>query len=548
MYTYEYKQSPNYTPGAQTKAFYGRPRTIELGAGHWWGDPNAGYGHDGVVNGFLNSARQVTAHLVISAGRVTQLVNFNDTAWCTSAANPYTIAIELDPRAYLGGQLAEDIKNTCAEAIAKLIMPSYGNLEWRSHKALVGGTECNPLDWADIRARAVAIVNGGNKPEWQKNLGQIADVTLYAIDDNTPLRNLGNPAEVIKNFGKDTPFEIKGRTIVNGNAYLLTRYAFDNGTGQGFDEYELRAAQPAPPAVPEWQQNLRDITPVKLMVLPAQTPIVNLNDLSVIKQLGQGTYVDFTKSTTVGGKEYLISSYSATNGMPNGMLRADMGVPAAPPINEKPEWLANWSDIADVTMYTRADAALVNLLDGNTIKTIPRATAVEIASATEWHGQKYLITKYSTDKQQAQGIAVADLDMKNPDDKPPVEPAPEQPPIVTLPEWESHDAAMAAPRALRAKVDVNIVDLTTGKPVGTPIKAGTDVEFERTTQYNGVLYLRSKWAVANKKWYAVPVVAFDEIPATPAEPTKPTDSERISVLEAFVDKIKELLAKLGIKL
>ena len=155
-------------------------------------------------------------------------------------------------------------------------------------------------------------------------------------------------------------------------SYLVTQYSFEKRITNGFNASRLEMyVAPAPvPVIPEWQRNLKDITPVKLMVLTAQTPIVNLNDGTAIKQLGQGTWIDFTKSTVVGGVEYLISSYSATNAMANGVRRADVGVPVEPPVNEKPEWLKNWQDIVDVPMYARADTDLVNLEDGSTIKVI----------------------------------------------------------------------------------------------------------------------------------------------------------------------------------
>jgi len=167
------------------------------------------------------------------------------------------------------------------------------------------------------------------------------------------------------------------------------------------------------------------------MVLPAAgTNIVNLNDLSVISPLGKGTYVDFTKSTTVGGKEYLISKYSADRAMPNGILRADVGVPAEPPVNEKPSWLDKWEDIENKKMYTRVDAPLVNLLDGTTIKTIPLGTEIEVGSTTEWLDAKYAISEYSTGRKEPRGILLVHLDdkpIKEPEQ--PVEPDPEQPPV-----------------------------------------------------------------------------------------------------------------------
>ena len=121
--------------------------------------------------------------------------------------------------------------------------------------------------------------------------------------------------------------------------------------------------------------------------------------------------------------------------MPNGVKRADVGVPAEPPVNEKPEWLKNWKDIEDVKMYARADTDLVDLINGTTIKVIPRGTEIAVASTTEWHNHKYAITEYSTGKQLAQGIRLDDLDMKPVNDGTPVEPSPSQPTIEENVNW-----------------------------------------------------------------------------------------------------------------
>jgi hypothetical protein len=364
-----------------------------------------------------------------------------DTAWCTGNANPYTWAIEVDPRimfrwGYDNPSAAERaLGNQIFETLCEYIADKgKHNLEARPHNGWTPGTQCNPMDYADIMRRAKEIWNEKNAPapaEWKKNLKSINAVTLYAIDDQTPLRNLANVGQVIKNFATGTPFEIAGETVVNGNKYLLTRYAMDNNTGQGFDTYELK---PADPPKPEWVRNLKDIQPVKWMVLPAEgTQIVNLNDLSNISPLAKGTYVDFVKSTTVGGKEYLISKYSADRAMPNGILREHVGVPAEPPVQEKPSWLDHWVDITNKKMYLRVDAPLVNLMDGTTIKTLPKGTEIEVGSTTEWLDAKYAISEYSTGRKEPRGILIVHLDDKPiVDPEEPVEPAPEQPDVVPI--------------------------------------------------------------------------------------------------------------------
>lgn len=438
-YAYEFVQSPNFTPASQAKAVYGKPRTIDFGAGHWWGDPAAGYSHQGVVNTFLNRQRQASAHAVVSAGRITEMVEEQHIAWATNNANPFTVAIEVDPRIihkWTGGtteqvRLANQIFETLCEYVAD---KHWHNLQWLPHNHWKA-TQCNPIPWNEVmqRAREIRAAKDAPQPpavvEWQKNLKQISVPEMYAIDGNTPLRNLANPAQVIKNFDAGTPFEIVAETWVGGWRYLITRYAFENGTGQGFDEYELKFADPIPEK-PEWERNLVRIEPLKLMVLSPETPIINLNSGGIVKMLAQGTWVDFVARTMVGGTHYLISSYSLENAMPNGIILDTVGIPTQPPANEKPEWLENWQDIADVTMYARTEIQLVNLLDGATITLLPVNTKVEVVAATVWHGQGYFIVKDSTDS-QPKGIPVVDLDMK-PVEQPgvPIQPAPEQPTIV----------------------------------------------------------------------------------------------------------------------
>lgn len=468
-YTKNWVPSPNYTPGPQTQAAYGRPRSISGGAGHWWNLPSLAGNHDGIVSFMANPARQAAPHAVLSDGRVTEMVRDSDTAWCTAAANPYTFAIEIDPRimykwGYDGAGAAdrahgERIFQTLCEYIAD---KGYHNLPWKPHNVWAPGTQCNPIPYDEVMARAKQIWQEkygqpAPKPQWQQNLKKWpASRTMYARDDNTPLRNLANTPQVIKNFGKATPFEIAAETKVGDYVYYLTRYAYENGTGQGFDTYELQDSDPN--AVPEWIKNLVDTADVKLFVLPAAgTPVIDLNTGNVIPEsvIAKGTAVDIAKSTTVGGKQYLISSYSASRGMANGILASDLGALAEPPKQEKPEWIKNLHDITDVTMYTRAEVPLVNLVDGSTIKMLPINTPVEIAEATEVAGLEYFISVYAAAKDQPNGILVAHLDkdpIKAPDE--PAEPAPEQPNLEQR--VGILEAFMAAIKALLEKIGIKL--------------------------------------------------------------------------------------------
>lgn len=430
-----FRQSPNYTPGSQTAAFYGRPRTIEFGAGHWWDAPERFPSFAGVIATLMNAARQASAQDVVGDQQVQPLVRREDTSWATGSANPFTYSIEVDPQIIYkwwdGGDKAkaDRIFRTLCTRIADL---GLQNLPWEPHKKWMN-TGCNPIPWGEVMAGAKQVWQEKyGQPaapvEWVKNLKQIPDQNLIIKRNGAPLRNLANVGQVIKTYDKGTPMLIAGETYVNGYRYLITQYAFLNKTGQGFDEYELELPEAAKP---EWQRNLTDTADVKLFVLPAEgTPVYDLNTGKALPDsvIAKGTAVDIAMKTTVGGKTYLISNYSATRAMPNGMLEEALGVPIEPPKEEKPEWLKNLQDITDVTMYTRAEVPLVNLIDGSTIKMIPINTPIEVDKATDWHDQKYFITKWAASKSEPNGILVAHLSdepIKAPEE--PLEPSPEQP-------------------------------------------------------------------------------------------------------------------------
>ena len=470
-----FRQSPNYTPAGQTRAVYGSDPSRNEGAGHWWDDPSRFPSFSGVVATLLNPARQASAHDVVGDGVVQPMVRKEDTSWCTGNANAFTYSIETDPqiiyRWRAGGDKAKAnrIYETLCERIADV---SMHDKVWRPHKFWNAGTACNPIEWAEVMAHAKEIwrnkygapTTPTPQPPANANIAWEklpSPVEYVANKQPTKLWNFnqtgwGGFGNGVKDFNQGDRITIYGKATNRtlGSVYLVTEYSFNNKITNGFNQTDLTqyvAPQPPTPVTPEWQRNLVDIAPVKLMVLPAQTPIVNLNDLSVIKQLGQGTWIDFTKKTTVNGKEYLISSYSAAQAMPNGILRTDVGTPAIPPVNEKPEWLQNWQDIVDVPMYARADTDLVNFENGSTIKVLPRGTKIDISSTTEWHGHKYAITVYSTDKKFAQGIRIDDLDLKPIESDEPVTPSPTQPTIDENVNW-----LVKAVKAILAFFKINV--------------------------------------------------------------------------------------------
>lgn len=331
--------SPNYTPENQARATWGRPRTIEIVAQHWWGDPNTNPTFEGVIATLCNPSRQASAHFVATGTgrRVACLVDLNNASWATNSANPYSISIEGDPRCR-----PEDY-DVIAELIAELRVAYGVQLPIKPHREFVA-TQC-PGNYDLNRLNALAL-------EKQKY------------------------ADIRKDYGQIT----------------------------------IPAPQPPAPTQPEWIRNLKDITDVKLSVLPAGgTKVINLNTLAPVNDviIPKSTQIDVAKETTVGGKKFYISSYSASNGVSNGILASDLGTPVVVPPVEKPEWLKNLKDIADVDMYTRSETPVLDITTSQTVQTLPINSKIRVIKSTEVLGRQMLVldgektmidTMYASDK------------------------------------------------------------------------------------------------------------------------------------------------------
>lgn len=177
------------------------------------------------------------------------------------------------------------------------------------------------------------------------------------------------------------------------------------------------APQPTPvPAQPEWVRNLKDITDVKLSVLPAGgTRVINLNTLAPVNDviIPKGTQVDIAKETTVGGKKFYISNYSANANIANGVLASDLGVPVVQPPVEKPEWLKNLADIADKDMWTRSETPVLNIENGDVLERLPINTKVRVTHATQVVGKDLLVLEGN--KKVIETVYLSDTPISNPD-------------------------------------------------------------------------------------------------------------------------------------
>lgn len=316
--------SPNRTANAEVARIYGFIRSINGFTYHHWGDPLNHPTFEGVVSWLTRPNGNTSAHIVAEGSpqrRAACIVPFYDASWAggTALANATQIHIELNPQA------TDADYDVAAEVSADLISAfgdqlKYGHNYWIA-TACPGRYDIERIDRLSYTKYSAA--------EW----GQGGD-----IKPSIPPVVVAPPV----------------------------------------------APVPEPVATPEWIRNLRDITDMKLTVLPAEgIRRINLITLQVVEDvIPRGTQIDIAKETTVGGKKFYISSYSANANAAIGLEASGLGVPASPPVQEKPEWLKNLVDIEDKDMWTRSETPVLDVNDGKTVKTLPMNTKVRISHAT----------------------------------------------------------------------------------------------------------------------------------------------------------------------
>lgn len=377
--------SPNFTPGRGGNSIQGE-------TGHHWGDPRNNPQFEGVVSWLCNPRSQVSAHYVVTGTgrRVACLVDLGNTAWHAGnwTGNTTTIGIEMDPRC------RDEDYDTAAELIADLWMwhgrkPIYPHRHWTS-------TQCpGNYDMARLEREAEAWYNRKKQPnapktEWEA----MTNPRKMVAATNLRIINLDNNQFVGSEISAGTIIEFKQKCQANGTIYLRSAYSTIKGLNYGIDIRSLKELpEPVAPA-PEWQRNLNDIEDVKLTVLTADgARVLNLTNMQFINDtvIPRGTQVDIAKETTIGGKKYYLSSYAVKKGLPWGISADQLGVPAVEPEKEKPEWLKNLKDIEDKDMWTRSEAPVLKIENGDVVKRLPVNTKVRITHATQIVGHDLLV-------------------------------------------------------------------------------------------------------------------------------------------------------------
>ena len=413
------KSSPNYTGNASVRAAFGYPRSIDTITIHWWGDPNTNPTYEGVVAWLCNPRAQASAHDVItgSGNRVAVIVNYQDAAWHAGNAkgNATSLGFECDPRCRDEDYeaVAQDVAETWRYYGREI--PLVPHNSWKA-------TQCpGNYDLNRIANRARQINNPAPQPPAIKEVARkdFNPVKKFVFTQDSLLERIpgGGDAGNGRVFKANEQVDIKQKlSMSDGSVWYRTQYSSDKELAQGFRAANVKEYVEVP-AVAEWIRNLKDITDVKLSVLPAGgTRVINLINLQPVNDtiIPKGTQVDIAKETTVGGVKFLISSYSANGNIANGILASDLGTPVTPPAEEKPEWLKNLKDIEDKDFWTRSETPVLDIENGDVLERLPINTKVRVTHATEILHKDLLVLEGG--KKVIESVYLSDTPIKNPTD------------------------------------------------------------------------------------------------------------------------------------
>lgn len=362
--------SPNYTHYSQSAAVFGIARSIDGITYHWWGDPSFNPLFLNIISWLCRANGNTSAHVVGEAGQIAWIVDAINIAWHAGNArgNATTVGYECNPRLSDGDyQTMGEFHYTMEKAYNKRLA-IYVHKEWSS-------TSCSPIDKARIRRIADSFHNGTAS----KKTATAAEVKQAYLDI------LERPVDA----GGLKTYTTNGMSIAEVRADLM----------RSAERKTLEARKAAEYAKNEWVRNKKDITDVKLVVLPAAG--IRAYDLTTGAAKGdvipKGTSIDIVYETTVKGTKYYLSSTAVKSGQASGLKATELGVPAQPPAQEKPEWLKNLQDITDLDMWTRSETPVLKLTDGTETRRLPINTKVRISHATQIAGIKLLVLEGQTE-------------------------------------------------------------------------------------------------------------------------------------------------------
>lgn len=187
------------------------------------------------------------------------------------------------------------------------------------------------------------------------------------------------------------------------------------------------------PQKPEWQLNLRAITPFKAYAQD-QAPLVDLNTGAVKQRFALDTAIDVGAETSVQGIRYLMSQYSYDKKLPNAIPAVQLKATATPPQptpTPQPEWVTNLQDIDNTTYYLTENSNLVDITTNKDLtKPFIKGEEFTASAKTHAHGKDFVITEYSYQKRIYNGLPMSVLSITPPSAPPiPPEPVPTPQPI-----------------------------------------------------------------------------------------------------------------------
>lgn len=152
------RRDEQYTDTEWVDDVFGTPRVIESITIHHWGI--LGQTHDGVVSWFVDQNPDTSAHAVVSAGRINEIVDPEDASWAAGNAygNATSIHIECRPEATDGDYA------TVAWLVAYYRSKYGANLPLFPHNHW---TETNcPGRWDINRVDRLARATTSDKKDW----------------------------------------------------------------------------------------------------------------------------------------------------------------------------------------------------------------------------------------------------------------------------------------------------------------------------------------------------------------------------------------------
>ena len=438
-----------FTP-QESRQYYGKYSRSAVTV-HWWGGGEGANMHDAIVNVLLNGAAAGTksANYVVSDNKITMVVHPDNVSFASTSGNPVSVAIEFQPtlndEGYKkGGWLIRQLElrygvdmqlyphnywnsTQCPGTISLDRLAQEAN-KWASgayNPAPAPSPGPTPPDPAPTPVPTVELKFATTKAATYAANKQ--PVNLYQVN-----KAAWGEIGVLKTFNKGDKIDIFG-TVYNpalDREWYITKYAYDNKLPNGFSKADLDlfiAPTPAPAPAEEVQV---EAVPLMTKYTLANAKLLNIKDMSIVKEFPLDTPMAITGKASWDGKEYFLTQYAVDNHTKQGFLVGDLKdapTPALAPTPVVDEWVLNLQDKDDTQYWFKQEQALVDITTGkpatgNFAKTFKKDEPFVSSALTFSKNTEYRITDYSFKKGIFNGVPIDALTLTKPGevDVPPV--------------------------------------------------------------------------------------------------------------------------------